>query len=95
MLFIPNYHRDTISQMRFQFSSQCFHPLVSYCSPPLHEECPKHYEQNGDLEVTLENCVTIGEKAQMILVWVKAPRIWECLLPTEIKNHEDKTMRYA
>ena len=34
----------------------------------------------------------IGERAQLILVWVRAPRYWERLLPTEIKNQEDKAM---
>ena len=34
-------------------------------------------------------CGAIGEMAQVILVWVRAPGHWECLPSTITRNHED------
>ena len=39
---------------------------------PFHEECLKHHEHKGDPGVTPKTCGGIGERAQMILVWVRA-----------------------
>ena len=58
------------------------------CHAPLHEECPQHHGHKGDPRVTPGTCCAIGERAQVILVWVKAPRHWECLSPTETRSHE-------
>ena len=41
------------------------------CRAPLHE-CPKHHGHKGDLEMTPKTCGAVGERAQVILVWVKA-----------------------
>ena len=45
------------------------------CRAPLHEECPKHRGHKGDPGVTPETCGAVGERAQVILVWVRAPDI--------------------
>ena len=42
------------------------------CCVPLHEECPKHHEHKGDPIVMPGTCSAIGERAQVILVWVRA-----------------------
>ena len=42
------------------------------CGAPLLKECPQHHGYKGDPEVTPETCGTIGERAQVILVWVRA-----------------------
>ena len=45
------------------------------CRPPFHEECPKHHGHKGDPGVTPETYGAIGERAQVILVWVRAPSV--------------------
>ena len=42
------------------------------CRTPLLEECRQHHGHKGDPEVTLGTCGAIGERAQVILVWVRA-----------------------
>ena len=39
---------------------------------PLHEQCPKHHGHKGDPTVTPITCGAVGERAQVILVWVRA-----------------------
>ena len=40
--------------------------------------------------MTPGTCGAIGERAQVILVWVRAPGRWERLPPTETRSHEGK-----
>ena len=42
------------------------------CHAPLLEEFSQHHGHKGDPEVTPGTCGTIGERAQVILVYVKA-----------------------
>ena len=35
------------------------------------EECPQHHGHKGDAGVTLGTCGANGERAQMILVWMR------------------------
>ena len=42
---------------------------------PLHEECPQHDGYKGDPGVTPGTCGAIGERAQVILLWVRAPGV--------------------
>ena len=58
------------------------------CRAPLLEECPQHHGHKGDPGVTPGTCGAIGERAQVILVWVRAPGSWERLPPTETRSHE-------
>ena len=58
------------------------------CRAPLLEECPQHHGHKGDPGVTPGTCGAIGERAQVILVWVRAPGRWERLPPTETRSHE-------
>ena len=58
------------------------------CRAPLLEECPQHHGHKGDPGVTPGTCGAIGERAQVILVWVMAPGRWERLPPTETTSHE-------
>ena len=62
------------------------------CRAPLVEECPQHHGHKGDPGVTLGTCGAIGERTQVILVWVRAPRRWERLPPMETRSHEDKAL---
>ena len=55
---------------------------------PLLEECPQHHGHKGDPGVTPGTCGAIGERAQVILVWVRALGRWECLSPTGTRSHE-------
>ena len=59
------------------------------CRAPLLEECPQHHGHKGDPGVTPGTCGAIGERAQVILVWVRAPGRWECLPPMETRSHKD------
>ena len=65
------------------------------CRAPLLEECPQHHGHKGDPEVTPGTCGAIGERAQVILVWVRAPGRWERLPPTETTSHEGKALSIA
>ena len=58
------------------------------CRAPLLEECLQHHGHKGDPGVTPGTCGAIGERAQVILVWVRAPGRWERLPPTETRSHE-------
>ena len=46
--------------------------MIGPCCAPLHEECLKYLEHTWDPGVTPGTCGAIGERAQMILVWVRA-----------------------
>ena len=50
---------------------------------PLHEECPQHDGHKGDPEVTSGTCVAIGERAQVILVWMRALGVENASHPCE------------
>ena len=73
-----------------QFSTKTSLRLVSYYRAPLLEECSQHHGHKGDPGVTPGTCGAIGERAQVILVWVRAPGRWERLPPTETRSHEGK-----
>ena len=62
--------------------------LVLCCRAPLLKECPQHHGHKGDPGVTPGTCGAIGERAQVILVCVRAPGRWERLPPTKITSHE-------
>jgi hypothetical protein len=49
--------------------------LQSTCHAPLHEECPQHHGHKGDPGVTPGTCDAIGERDQVILMWVRAPGV--------------------
>ena len=61
----------------------------------LHEECPKYHGYKGHPGVTPGTCGVVGERAQVIIMWVRAPGIWEHLPPMETRRHEVKAMSYA
>jgi hypothetical protein len=42
------------------------------CRTPLHEECLKYHGHKGDPGVTPRTCGAVGERAQVILVLVRA-----------------------
>ena len=60
-------------------------PIQTYihmeCHAPLHEECPQHHGYKVDPRMMPEIWGTIGERAQMILVWVRAPCIESAFHP--------------
>jgi hypothetical protein len=41
----------------------------------LHEECPQYHGHKGDPGVTPGTCGAIGERFQVILMWVSAPDV--------------------
>jgi hypothetical protein len=45
------------------------------CRAPLQKGCQKHHGHKGDPGVTPGTCGAGGEKAQVILVWVRAPGV--------------------
>jgi hypothetical protein len=54
------------------------------CRTPLHKECPKHPGHKGDPEMTPGTCGADGEKAQVILVWVRASGVENASHPREL-----------
>ena len=68
--------------------SRCVTKKFMMCCAPLFKECSQHHRHKGDPGVTPGTCGAIGERAQVILVWVKAPWLQERLPPMEIKSHK-------
>ena len=46
--------------------------VFKICCAPLHKDCPNHHGHKGDFGVTPGTCGAVGERAQVILVWVWA-----------------------
>ena len=69
---------------------ECRYLIQAWCRAALLEECPQHHGHKGDPGVTPGTCGAIGERAQVILVWLRAPGRWERLPPTETRSHEGK-----
>jgi hypothetical protein len=65
------------------------------CRAPLHKRCPKHQGHKGDPGVTPGTCCADGEKAQLILVWVRAPGVGNASHPRRlgIMRKKPRTMR--
>ena len=61
---------------------------MRYCRAPLFEECPQHHGHKRDPGVTPGTCGVIGERAQVILVWMRALGHWERLPSMETRSHE-------
>jgi hypothetical protein len=57
--------------------------MVTLCAP-LHKGCPKHHGHKGDPGVTPRTCGAGGEKAQVILVWVRAPGVGNASHPQRL-----------
>ena len=58
--------------------------LLLSCCTPLHRECSKHHGPKGDSRVTLGTCGAVGERSQMILVWVKTPGVGNAFYPRRL-----------
>ena len=58
--------------------------MVHICRAPLFEECPQHHGHKKDPRVTRKTCGAIGERAQVILVWVRAPGRGNASHPQEL-----------
>ena len=55
------------------------------CRAPLLEECPQHHGHKRDPGVTPGTCGVIGERAQVILVWVRAPGVGNASHPQRLR----------
>ena len=53
---------------------------------PLHEKCPKHHEHKGDPKVIPGTCGAIGKRAQIILVWMRAPDVGNTSHPRRLEG---------
>jgi hypothetical protein len=62
------------------------------CCAPLHKGCLKQQGHKGDPGVTPGTCGAGGEKAQVILVWVRAPGVGNASHPQRLGSHDDKDM---
>ena len=62
----------------FHFISSIF-----WCRTPLHEECPQHHGHKGNPTRT---CGAIGERAQVILGWMKALDVGNASQPQRIRG---------
>ena len=59
----------------WEFKDEEFNLSERLCRAPLYEEYAQHHEHKGDPGVTLGTCGVIGERAQVILVWVRTPSV--------------------
>ena len=66
------------------FSSFDMNPNQN-CHTPLHEECMKHHGHKGKPRVTPNTYGAVGERAQMILVWVMAPGVGIASYPRKLR----------
>ena len=48
--------------------------------------CPKHYGHKGGPGVTPRTCAAVGERAQMILMWLRAPGIGNASHPQRLEG---------
>ena len=55
------------------------------CHTPFHEECPQHHGHKGDPRVTPGTCDAIGERAQVILVGVRAAGVGNISHPRRLE----------
>ena len=62
------------------------------CRTPLHEECPQHHGHKGDPGVTPRTCGAIGERAQVILMWVRVLGVENTTHPWRLRSHKSKGM---
>jgi hypothetical protein len=60
------------------------------CRAPLHKGCPKHQGHKGDPGMTPGTCGAGGEKAQVILVWVRAPGVGNASHPRRLGVMREK-----
>ena len=57
----------------------------------LYEECPKHHgHKGGEPGVTPWTCGAIGERAQMILMWVRASSVGNASHPRRLGGMSGK-----
>jgi hypothetical protein len=49
--------------------------LWGNCRAPVHKECPKHHGHKGGPGLAPGTCDAVGERAQVILMWVRAPGV--------------------
>ena len=66
---------------------------MSSCRAPLHKECLKHHGHKGDPGVTPGTCGAVGERAQVILMWVRAPGVGNASHPRRLGG--TRAMPYA
>ena len=59
------------------------------CRAPLHEKCPNHHGYKGYIGVIPMICGVVGERAQMIIVWVRALGVGNASHPHkhELRGH--------
>jgi hypothetical protein len=59
--------------------------LYNGCRAPLHEECHKHLGHKRNHGVTLGTCGANGERAQVILVWLRASGVGNTSHPLRLR----------
>ena len=64
--------RTIVSEPNTAVNNEIIH---GNCRAPLHEECPKHHGHKRDPGVTPGTCGAVGKRAQVILVWMRAPGV--------------------
>ena len=60
--------------MKTMFVGNARYFLTSCCTP-LHEECSTNHGQKEDPRVTPKTCGTVGGRAALILLWMRAMSI--------------------
>ena len=79
-------HKNTLSKIVSKFCRIVRKHLQHVCHAPLHEECPKHHGHKGDPRVIPETYGAVGERAQVILVWVRATGIGNASHPWRLEG---------
>ena len=63
------------------FGCTALEGIMSRTSP---KGCPKHHGHKGDPGVTPRTCGAGGERAQVILVWLRAPGVGNAFHPRRL-----------
>ena len=61
------------------------HITICICRELLHKEHQNYYGHKGDPKVTPETCDDVGERTQVILVWVRALDVWNASHPQKLE----------
>ena len=85
---VPRFYKANQGFGQRRFLSDKGETIRALCRASLFEECSQHHGHKGDPRVMPGTCGAIGERAQVILVWMRAPGRWERLPSTETKSLE-------
>ena len=59
--------------------------MFYHCRASFNEECPQHHGHKGDPKVISGTYGAVGEKAQVIILWLRAPNVGNTSYPWRLR----------